>query len=185
MEEAGIFVRWNSDGSVQAETNRRPKWQADIEQYATAGGNSGISIQEISCEKSVPMHSLESAEETEQWKAISCRGSLRFREAPALFALWFPVPEVDLEKFDRWYEDEHTPMLLKCADWLTVRRFSGSPVTGGVNRLVLHHLASESALESQARKDARATSAAQWFLAQGWFQSGRKQVFRRITPGGG
>ena len=180
MAEAGIYI-WKVAGNEHAPFP--PLALASFERYADPGLGTTLMIYELSGRESLPPRLLHDAQETQRWSTISCRGSARYRHADVLFALWFRVPEPELGKFDKWYEEEHTPLLLDCGDWQTVRRFGGCPTAGGINRLVLHHLASEEALGSAARQRARATAGAGWFLAQEWFQQARKQVFRRtIAP---
>ncbi|MGE3923085.1 MAG: hypothetical protein AB7G13_09125 [Lautropia sp.] len=138
-----------------------------------------LTIQELANGELRVPERLEDGSETRQWSTISCRGSERYRDAGTLYALWFAVPDQALAEFDGWYEEEHTSLLLACEEWMTVRRFAGSPAVDGVNRLVLHHLLSAKALDSDARRKARATPAACRLLDQGWFQGAEKRLLRR------
>lgn len=102
------------------------------------------------------------------------------QSAPVLYAVWFDVPASRLEAFDDWYRNDHVPLLLECADWRMVRRFEvvdGQPAAG--NRLALHYLQREEALDSPERRKARASPWRERLAAEPWFK-GRYQVFRRL-----
>jgi hypothetical protein len=85
-----------------------------------------------------------------------------------------PVPEAHLEDVDRWYEEEHTELLLRCHDWLRVRRFAVEAVEGPAwTRLALHDLASPEVLATPQLRAAMATpwrdrlAGHDWFMAEG------------------
>ena len=95
-----------------------------------------------------------------------------------IYAVWFHVPEDMLAEFDAWYSEDHVPLLLRCKDWLRVRRFrvtDGQP--GQWNRLAIHHLAS--ALESPERAEARVTPWRNKLAVLPWFR-GEYQIFSRL-----
>jgi hypothetical protein len=103
----------------------------------------------------------------------------RFIEAPVLYPVLFTVPQDRLVEFDAWYEEDHVSTLLESPDWLACRRFDivdGSP--GSYNRLALHYLASEEALESPARAKARRSAWRDRLAAESWF-AGHYMVFER------
>jgi len=94
-------------------------------------------------------------------------------DAPVLFAVFFSVPDERVEEFNRWYEEEHVQMLLKCKDWLRVRRFEifeGEPQPW--THLALHYLADISALDSPEREAARDTDWRKRLAEEPWFQAG-------------
>lgn len=100
--------------------------------------------------------------------------------SPVLYAVFFTVPQERLADFDTWNEDDHLPLLLEDERWLGVRRFEivdGAPQS--FNRLALHHLSDRSALDSDARKRARATPWRARLAAESWFQ-GHYIVFDRL-----
>jgi len=101
-------------------------------------------------------------------------------DAPILYAVYFSVPDERVEDFNRWYEEEHVPMLLKCESWLRVRRFDiyeadPQPWT----HLSLHYLADMSALDSPERAAARTTDRYKRLAEEPWFQAGY-QVFEAL-----
>jgi hypothetical protein len=99
--------------------------------------------------------------------------------APILYAVFFKVPEEAQKEFDAWYVEDHAPTLMKCKDWLMVRRFSiidGEPE--GWNRLALHYLADASALQSPERAEARRSPWRDRLALQPWF-SGKYSVFSK------
>lgn len=103
--------------------------------------------------------------------------------AAIVFALSFCVPLEELRGFDTWYDIEHVPMLLECHDWLTVRRFR---IEGGqrYNRLVLHYLATEEAMQSRARARSQETPARKAIALRPWFNEGQRLVLRKqVTTG--
>jgi len=109
-------------------------------------------------------------------------------DAPILDAGFFSVPDERAEDFNRWYQEEHVPLLLKCKDWLRVRRFEiyeGEPQPW--THLSLHYLADMAALDSPERAAARGTDLYSRLAEEPWFQAGY-QVFealgdRQVGPG--
>lgn len=100
-------------------------------------------------------------------------------DPPLLYAVWFNVPTDRLADFDAWYEQDHAPILMKCAQWLGIRRFDivdGDPVP--FNRLAIHYLADRAALDSPERAEARATPWRARIAAEPWF-AGSYKVFER------
>ena len=87
----------------------------------------------------------------------------------------FAVPEEDLDRFDDWYETEHSQLLLKAGDWLRVRRYEVVSGEGGPwNRLALHDLASREVMDSPERAAARLGPKREALADREWFaQSGR------------
>ncbi|MGE7472056.1 hypothetical protein ACQKLX_21640 [Bosea sp. NPDC003192] len=100
--------------------------------------------------------------------------------APVLYAVFFAVPQERTVEFDAWNADDHVPLLIEDERWLGVRRFDvvdGAP--SPYNRLALHYLSDRSALESDARKRARATPWRARLAAEPWFQ-GHYVVFDQL-----
>lgn len=101
-------------------------------------------------------------------------------DAPVLYAVFFSVPDERASEFNSWYEDEHIEMLLRCEDWLMVRRFEiydaePQPWT----HLALHYIADMKALASPEREAARNTEWRAKLAAEPWFQ-GSYLVFERF-----
>ena len=175
MKTTGICIRKALEMGQAADLLPETLRGADFEQYADSENGSLVTIYEV------PENLLRSASQMERWSTISRSGSSRYRDAAFIFGLWFNVPDVALDRFDRWYEEEHTSMLLECPEWKAVRRFASIAGAAGANRLVLHHLDTSRALDSAARQNARATRAARWFLDQEWFRGSTKQLLKRFT----
>lgn len=105
-----------------------------------------------------------------------------FATAPVLYAVSFTVPKDGMTEFDAWNEEEHVPLLMRCGDWLQVRRFeviSGEP--GTYTRLTLHYLRDKSALESPERAAARNTDWRKRLAERSWFK-GDYAVFEAFRP---
>jgi hypothetical protein len=101
-------------------------------------------------------------------------------DAPFLYAVFFSVPDERVDEFNRWYEEEHVAMLLRCKDWLMVRRFEvyesePQPWT----HLALHYIASLDALKSPQLEAARTTEWRDKLAAEAWFR-GSYVLFERL-----
>ena len=103
-------------------------------------------------------------------------------DAPVLYAVCFNIPAEACQEFDAWYETEHIPLLMKCPDWLMVRRMS---VTDGVpetyTHIALHYLADVTALQSPEREEARNTTWRGNLAKNEWFRASYT-VFDRVGP---
>ena len=79
-------------------------------------------------------------------------------DAPFLYAEFFSVPDDRVEEFNKWYDGEQVPLLLKCPHWQRIRRFDiydGEPQPW--THLALHYLSDLAALDSDERAAARET----------------------------
>lgn len=108
--------------------------------------------------------------------------------APILYAVSFNVPPEAAAEFNSWYETEHIPLLMECADWLMVRRMrvaDGVPET--YTHMALHYLADAKALQSPEREKARKTAWRDRLAQNDWFKAsytvfdrmGQRQVPKR------
>jgi len=99
--------------------------------------------------------------------------------AAVVYPAFLCVPQDRLAALSRWYDEEHTPILLSCPQWLMVRRFLITSATGtDFTHLALHYLADLRALQSQARDAARATPWRDHLIAQGWFAPHYRVCYR-------
>ena len=92
-------------------------------------------------------------------------------EAPVLYAVMFEVPSHREEEFNRWYEEDHVPTLLKNERWLACRRYrldSGEP--GNWTHLALHYLADIDVLQCEERTEARNSPWRARLAAEDWFK---------------
>ena len=89
-----------------------------------------------------------------------------------VYAVFFSVPDERAEEFNKWYDEEHSPMLLKCPEWKAVRRFKitdGDPQPW--SHLALHYLSdADAALSSTERDAARNTDWRKNLATEPWFQ---------------
>jgi len=99
-----------------------------------------------------------------------------------LSAVAFTVPESDAAEFDRWYGDEHVPMLLEAPDWLRVRRYRVRDGEGGPwTHLALHELASLEVMDSPERARARNGPLREALAGHDWFGRSGRWLYREIT----
>ena len=89
-----------------------------------------------------------------------------------VYAVFFSVPDDRAEEFNKWYDEEHSPMLLECPEWKAIRRFEitdGDPQPW--THLALHYLSDvEAALSSIEREAASNTEWRKRLMQEAWFQ---------------
>ena len=78
---------------------------------------------------------------------------------PWLFVVGIWTPADWSEEFRAWYQCEHAPILLECAEW-SGYQLTETNAKRGCQFYALHRLADRSALDSKQRKRSRATP---WF----------------------
>jgi hypothetical protein len=106
--------------------------------------------------------------------------SKRVADAPIVYPVFFRVPRAREAEFDRWYDEEHLPMLLTCPHWVMCRRFrieAGADVQW--THVALHYLIDLRALQSPERDAARSTRWRRQLEAEPWFQP-EYRVFYRL-----
>jgi len=115
---------------------------------------------------------------TNRW--IHHSGSNDPFDAPILYSVMFAVPKAREEEFDRWYDEDHVPTLLKNKGWLACRRykiFSGEP--GNWTHLALHYLQDPQVLDCEERKEARRSPWREKLAQEDWFK-GNYMTFSHI-----
>jgi len=101
-------------------------------------------------------------------------------DAPIVYLVFFQVPCERGEEFDNWYDQEHAPMVLRCAQWPLVRRFRIGPSVGtSWTHAAIHYLSDFKALVSPEREAARSTPWRGRLAAESWFK-GDYQVLQRV-----
>jgi len=93
-----------------------------------------------------------------------------------LMIVAFNVPIARTDEVERWYRQEHAPMLLRAPGWLRMRRYAPIQVAGGPRwtHLALHELRDAAVLESAERALARSTPWRAQLEQESWFaQAGR------------
>ncbi len=91
-------------------------------------------------------------------------------DANVVIAVFFMAPPEKWPEFVRWYESEHTPMLLENPDWLMVRHmeiydYDPDPYS----HLMMHYVRDASVLDSAELVAARATEWRNRLAAEDWF----------------
>jgi hypothetical protein len=93
-----------------------------------------------------------------------------------LMIVAFDVPDPRIEEIERWYRQEHGPMLLRAPGWLRTRRYEPVSIAQGPRwtHLALHELRSVEVLDSPERALARSTPWRARLEQESWFaQAGR------------
>jgi hypothetical protein len=87
------------------------------------------------------------------------------------YPVFFNVSTDSFEEFDRWYSDEHLPMLLHCPQWLMCRRYKlFNLIDCSWTHVAIHYLADLRALQSPERDDARSTPWRKVLEKNKWFE---------------
>lgn len=108
----------------------------------------------------------------EQRKAV---GRGRF-----LFVVAFPVPPDATEELDRWYREEHAPMLLEAPGWRGYRLLAVDETNSELRRIALHELDDLAALDSPERAAATSTSWRGRLAEQPWFGRNERHVLAAV-----
>ena len=98
-----------------------------------------------------------------------------------VFAEFYSVPDDKSDEFNRWYDEEYSPLVLKCPEWKAVRRFE---IIEGVpqpwTHLALHYLSNAvTALSSKELQESRKTDLRLKLEQEYWFQ-GSSQFYEAI-----
>lgn len=126
-------------------------------------------------------HMLETVPAFTRWIGDEIADTGEVPLARYLYLVTFAVPEAHLGEFDRWYDEEHVPMLMRNGHWQRCRRYaitSGEPEE--VSRAAIHELADLKALESPERTKARSTAWRAELAKHGYFASVRYAVYERF-----
>lgn len=111
---------------------------------------------------------------------LFARGTCGPQAGDHLFRVGLQVPREQRDEFLAWYETEHLPILLGCAQWKGCR-FVEAKRDDGCQFFALHQLASPAALDSPERQASRATPWFRRLAQQAWFDAPFTRVlYRRI-----
>lgn len=111
------------------------------------------------------------------------RGVAEPAESPILYSVCFVVPSEWHEEFDRWYEEEHLPMIYGSVHWSMTRRYSfPRGAVGGPTHLALHWLSDARGFDAPELKASRVTPWRRRFLEQRWFTDVEKTIYFRQRP---
>lgn len=102
--------------------------------------------------------------------------------APVLMVVAFDVPSAVEDEVERWYAEEHIPMLMCAPGWLRARRYQMLEFRGGprFTSIALHELRDLEVLKSRERALARATPWRARLEQSSWFQKAGRFVYRRL-----
>jgi hypothetical protein len=114
---------------------------------------------------------------TARYVCAQCQDSGGAREPHrVLMIVAFEVPRERCEEVERWYREEHGPMLLRAPGWLRMRRYRLQHGCGGRlwTHWALHELRNAAVLDSAERRQARSTAWRARLEQEPWFtQAGR------------
>jgi hypothetical protein len=100
-------------------------------------------------------------------------------DADILYPVFFRVPPAREAEFDRWYDEEHLDMLLRCPYWPACRRYRvQNPGAGAWTHVALHYLTDLRALESPERAAARSTPWRARLDQEAWFRGEYHPYYR-------
>ena len=100
-----------------------------------------------------------------------------------LMIVAFQVPQDRGDEVERWYREEHGPMLLRAPGWLRMRRYRLHAGAGGPpwTHLALHELRNAAVLDSAERALARSTVWRARLEQESWFARAGRFVYE-VTP---
>lgn len=102
-----------------------------------------------------------------------------------LYVVAFAVPADRAQAYDKWYEDEHIPMLMEADGWQRIRRFVVAEGVGEAwTHLTLHYLKDPSVLDSDARARARVAPLRNALSQEPWFGNSMRWVYRPLMKAG-
>ena len=101
-------------------------------------------------------------------------------DAAIAYPVFSRVPAEREAEINRWYDEEHLPILLGCPQWAMTRRFRVEAAHGlDWTHVALHYLTDPRALESPQRDVARSTPWRSRLTAEGAFTA-EYRVFYRV-----
>jgi hypothetical protein len=105
------------------------------------------------------------------------------RAGSHLLPVPYAVTGEELEELDRWYVEEHADMLLRCPDWIRVRRLDVTVVAGEPwHRIVLHDVARADIFDAPEVQASMATPWRKDLASRPWFLAGGRYVLRKVSP---
>lgn len=102
--------------------------------------------------------------------------------APFIYTVAFDVPPERHDEFNRWYEEEHAPLLLQSPRWLMCRRFrilEGGPLPA--THLACYFLAGMDAMDAPQREEAKHTPWRSRLAQEQWFKA-RFDLYEAVRP---
>lgn len=103
-------------------------------------------------------------------------------EHRVLMIVAFNVPTARTDEVERWYRQEHAPMLLRAPGWLRMRRYEPIQSAGGPQwtHLALHELRDAAVLDSVERALARSTPWRAQLEQESWFARAGRFIYEYL-----
>jgi hypothetical protein len=101
---------------------------------------------------------------------------------PILMIVAFEVPQDAAVEVERWYTEEHIPMLMRAPGWVRARRYETVSCSAArhFTSIALHDLRDLEVLGSEERRLARSTAWRARLERAPWFQQAGRFIYRRI-----
>jgi hypothetical protein len=101
---------------------------------------------------------------------------------PILMMVAFDVPAHRTEDVERWYAEEHIPLLCRAPGWRRARRYEVREWRGAprYTSIALHELRDVQTLDSPERAYARATAWRAAMQDEPWFRSAGRFLYQRV-----
>lgn len=93
-----------------------------------------------------------------------------------VFVVAFPVPEEEAADLERWYAEEHGPMLLRASGWDGLRLFAVEDTNTEMTRIAVHELSDLAALDSPERAEAGGTTWRRSLADRRWFAANERFI---------
>jgi hypothetical protein len=98
-----------------------------------------------------------------------------------LFVVGFAVPDDAVDELDRWYAEEHGPMLLEAPGWDGFRVLDVTESNTGLRRIALHELSDLAALDAPERAAAGSTEWRARLAEEPWFAGSQRCVYDAVS----
>lgn len=155
-----------SGDRYKAADEHKPEWSAvyDVTDLAELDKRLYTRLREERSAREKNVMSTFESLDRKIYRTISEKGSVGDAPAPVTIAVSVRVNEADLPEFNKWFEEEHIPMLSKIPGWLRTRRFEmvvgglkGMPPAGQVECLAVHDYAEQNGINGPEHKAAQGT----------------------------
>ncbi|KAI7213677.1 alpha/beta hydrolase [Hortaea werneckii] len=149
-----------------AADGQKPEWSAvyDVTDLAELNKRLYTRLREERSAREKDVMSTFESLDRKIYRTVAEKGSVGDAPAPVTIAVSMRVNEADLPDFNKWYDEEHVPMLSKIPGWLRTRRFEmvvgglkGMPPTGQVECLAIHDYAEQNGIDGPEHKAAQDT----------------------------
>ncbi len=186
-----LFVRRSPGASTPWQLNRMTELAAASPAPTRFRAASGNAILEIVGMRDMPPadDAASGTAAVDSWYRASQLAEIRGEHAdadaagaPIIYTVAFDVPPDRHDEFNRWYEEEHAPLLLQSPRWLMCRRFrvlEGGP--SPATHLACYFLAGMDAMEAPQREEAKHTPWRARLAQEPWFKA-RFDLYEAVRP---